>query len=331
MKIHIPLRGCSLPQVLKTYFWNRLSYTKKQSIGNILKKILTFFLSKNGTYGKSNFLLRILPGEFKGFLLWLDFKIFQNAGYSEWMKKNEPGNDELELQTKTRFKYRPLISVVTPTWNTPPSYLEELFNSLLRQTYPHWEWCIADGNSDPIVREKIKSLCMRDPRIKVKFLLENKGISGNSNEALALARGGYVALVDHDDLLPSFALFEVVKCLNDDKTLDFIYSDEDKILEAERYDPVFKPDYSPDMLLSHNYICHLSVCRRTIIQRLKFREGFNGAQDYDLILRITEMTRRIFHIPKILYHWRISPNSTSESLEHKPYAESGTQGARVRA
>ncbi len=202
-----------------------------------------------------------------------------------------------------------------------------MIESVRAQTYPYWELCIAEGGSkSPQVRSILRSYLEQETRIKVIFLEENLGIAGNTNAALKLARGEFVAFLDHDDLLAPFALFEVVKLLNEDPEIDFIYSDEDKITpDGERHSPFFKPDFSPDLLRSVNYICHLVVIRKRILEEIGgLRSEFEGAQDYDLVLRVTEKTSRIRHIPKILYHWREHPLSTAQRPQSKKYAyESG--------
>lgn len=165
-------------------------------------------------------------------------------------------------------------------------------------------------------------MCVKDKRIKYKFLGENKGISGNTNEAISLATGKYIAFLDHDDMLALNALYEVVKVINENKNVDVIYSDEDKFhfIDEERYSPRFKPDYAPDYLRANNYICHLSVIKKTLLDKVgNLDSRYDGSQDYDLMLRATEKARKIIHIPKILYHWRVHKGSTSMESEAKPY------------
>jgi GT2 family glycosyltransferase/glycosyltransferase involved in cell wall biosynthesis len=252
---------------------------------------------------------------------------FLEDRYHLWRLKNEPTQEELnELKRKAAaLKYRPKISIITPVWNTDERWLRLAIESALGQIYDNWELCIADGNSlKPHVKTVLEEYEKKDPRIKVRFLSENEGIAGNSNEALSMASGEFVAFLDHDDELAPFALFEVVKRLNEDPFLDYIYSDEDKIDEkGERRDPFFKPDWSPDMFLSCNYLCHLSVIRKKVVDEVGgFRAGYDGSQDYDLFLRVTERIGDggIGHIPKILYHWRMIPESAATSCQAKPYA-----------
>lgn len=247
---------------------------------------------------------------------------FENP-YQAWIEKNEPDAKELNAQRTTRLQYEPKISIVVPVYETPEQFLKDMVESVLKQTYSNWELCIADGGSKKTsIIELLEQYSSEDNRIKIKFIGENKGIAGNSNEALSLADGDYIVLLDHDDMFPPFALFEVVKAINDTKA-DFLYSDEDKITEdgEKRLDPHFKPDWSPDTLRSYNYITHLSIFKKELLNKIGvFREGFDGSQDYDLILRATEQARQIVHIPKVLYHWRISGNSTAGSNSQKLYA-----------
>ena len=254
-------------------------------------------------------------------------KLKVNEPYEFWILKNEPTKEKLEEYKKKGlyFKYRPKISIITPVWETNEKWLRAAIESVLNQVYDNWELCITDGGSTmPHVKKILKEYAKKDKRIKVKFLPENKGIAGNSNEALKLATGEFVALLDHDDELALFALYEVVKVLNESRNIDFIYSDEDKIDEkGKRKDPFFKPDWCPHMFLSCNYPIHITVIRKSLIDKVGgFREGYDGSQDYDLFLRVTELIdeNRIAHIPKILYHWRTIPSSAASSNEAKPYA-----------
>jgi len=246
---------------------------------------------------------------------------YQNERYQNWIKNNEPTLEELEKQRKTEFKIRPKFSVVVPMYNTPKKYFEELVDCLIDQTYENWELCLADGS--PEENKELQDIINKDERIVYKYLNENKGISGNSNEALKLAKGDFIALLDHDDLLTPFCLYELVKTINENPEVEFIYSDEDKIQEEKerRCEPHFKPDFAIDTLRSNNYITHLAVFKKELMEKLGgFGDKYNGAQDFDIIIRATENTDKIIHIPKILYHWRINPNSTAMLCESKPYA-----------
>jgi len=250
---------------------------------------------------------------------------FVSEDYQRWWQKNAPRPADLQQMADTvcALKYQPLISVVMPTYNTPISFLQEAIESVISQVYPHWKLCIADdASSDSEVRQVLNFYAAKDSRIKVCFRVENGHISAASNSALELATGEFVTLLDHDDLLTPDALYEVALLLNRRPEADMIYSDEDKINEKYQLcDPFFKPDWSPDSFLSQMYTCHLGVYRRELIERIgRFRVGYEGSQDYDLVLRLTEQTSSIFHIPKILYHWRIHSASASFSAEVKPYA-----------
>lgn len=245
----------------------------------------------------------------------------QYTDYEKWILSNTPNNLELEKQEKTIFRKRPRISIVIPLYNTNIEFFRELLYTIHCQTYSNWELCLADGSEKELT--EIKEMCSKDKRIKYKFLGENKGISGNTNAAIEMATGSYISLVDHDDMLNKSALYEVVKVINTIKDVDFIYTDEDKFhfIDESRFEPHFKPDYAPDTLRANNYICHYSVFKRSLLKKIGgFKSEFDGAQDYDIILRATEQAKKIVHIPKVLYHWRIHKNSTAMTSEAKPYA-----------
>ena len=246
-------------------------------------------------------------------------KILSN--YEMWIQANEPNEEELEKQRNKKFKYEPKISLLVPLYKTPRNFFEELVECLEKQTYNNWELCLADGS--PKDNEGLKDIIKRDKRIKYKALKENGGISKNTNECIKMATGDFIALFDHDDLLPVFALYEVVKAINENPEVEFIYSDEDKIttLDKPRFEPHFKPDFSLDFLRANNYICHFSVFKKELMEKLKGeRSKYDGAQDFDIILRMSEQTRNIIHIPKVLYHWRVHENSTAKVGDAKPYA-----------
>ena len=241
--------------------------------------------------------------------------------YEVWMQFNDPTPEELEEQRNTKFEYNPKISILVPMYNTPVKFFAELVEYLINQTYPNWELCLADGS--PEKNKEIEKICSKDERIKYNYTGKNLGISGNTNEALKMATGDYIALLDHDDLLPVNSLFEIVKAINEDRTIEFIYTDEDKIttMDKPRFDPHFKPDFAIDTLRSNNYICHFSVFRKDLMEKLGgFRSKYDGAQDYDIIIRMAENAKNIKHIPKILYHWRVHEQSTAKAADAKPYA-----------
>lgn len=248
--------------------------------------------------------------------------------YKKWFKHNYPVKKELLLQKRKikSFKYAPKISLIIPTFNTPLNFLRECLGSVINQSYENWEICLADDcSSDKKVREIIKEYAKQDKRIKYVFRKTRGHISKASNSALKIATGEYIGLLDHDDLLWPNSLFEVVKVLNNNPQLDFIYSDEDKLSVDSKihFEPFFKPDWNPDYLRSINYIVHFSVIRNSVIKKIGgFRSKYDGAQDWDLFLRAARETEKIYHIPNILYSWRVSKTSASgtEAMNAKPYA-----------
>ena len=258
----------------------------------------------------------------------IGFQVFANIGtksrYDLWILKNEPTQAKLKQYEEEiqNFEYQPKVSIVTPVYNPDVAWIEAALESVINQAYGNWELCLADASTKDDVKMVIEAYAKKDSRVKVKFLSENKGISGNSNEALSLATGEYIGLLDHDDELSPDALYEVVKHLQTNRDADMIYSDEDKIdLDGNRSNPFFKPDWSPDMFLSCMYTCHFGVYNKKIIDEIGgFREGYDGSQDYDLVLRFIEKTDSIHHIPKILYHWRTAPGSTAYMANVKNYA-----------
>ena len=254
--------------------------------------------------------------------------------YGEWYELTKPSEEELERQRNTHFDYEPRLSIVIPVYKTPERYLQEMLDSIVSQTYSKWEVCIADGSPRGESRERlIKRYADRDTRFKYVILGENKGISGNTNAAMDMAQGDFLVLADHDDTLTPDALFECVKAMNEDPLYDVIYSDEDKLdMDGQAlFDPHFKPDFNPDLLTSVNYICHLFVVNRNLVEAIGgFRQEFDGAQDYDFIFRCTEQARKVHHIPKVLYHWRCHMNSTASNPESKMYAfEAGARAIKA--
>lgn len=254
--------------------------------------------------------------------------------YGEWYELTKPSEEELERQRNTHFDYEPRLSIVIPVYKTPERYLQEMLDSIVSQTYSKWEVCIADGSPRGESRERlIKRYADRDTRFKYVILGENKGISGNTNAAMDMAQGDFLVLADHDDTLTPDALFECVKAMNEDPLYDVIYSDEDKLdMDGQAlFDPHFKPDFNPDLLTSVNYICHLFVVNRNLVEVIGgFRQEFDGAQDYDFIFRCTEQARKVHHIPKVLYHWRCHMNSTASNPESKMYAfEAGARAIKA--
>ncbi len=252
----------------------------------------------------------------------------ENEGtYDDFFHLTRPGKDELSRQRVEKFLYEPLISIVIPLYKTPEIYLKALLDSLLAQTYSHFEICLADGSPDEDCHHVIRENYGSEKRIVYKHLEQNKGIAYNTNEAIALATGEFILLADHDDELAENALYEIVKSLNEFSDVDIVYTDEDKISSDGKvhFDPNFKPDFDLDYLRSTNYICHIFCVRKTLVDEVGGeREGFEGAQDYDFILRCTEKARKIVHVPKVLYYWRSYAESTAFDPTAKGYArESG--------
>ncbi|MCA7085489.1 glycosyltransferase [Cupriavidus sp. DB3] len=247
--------------------------------------------------------------------------------YDNWMKVAEVSADEYPAYRELvqRWDTAPCISIVMPTYNSPGEYLSKAIESVLGQLYPNWELCIADDNStQPHVRQILDEYCARDARIKVVYRPTNGHISAASNSALALASGEFTALLDHDDELHPLALYYVAEAIRNNPRVGLIYSDEDKItVDGVRYEPYFKCDFNYDLFLGQNMISHLGVYRTSVLREVGgFREGLEGSQDYDLALRVLEAVgpEAIHHIPRVLYHWRVLPESTASSHEAKPYA-----------
>lgn len=245
--------------------------------------------------------------------------------YNDWIrfrqKPEQISKDFKAMQGK--LTYQPKISIVMPVYDPHPKYLKAAIESVLRQDYNNWELCIADDCSPgEKIGKLLRAYTMKDSRIKVTFRKENGHISACSNSALELATGEYILFMDHDDLLSRDCLFEILKHINAHGHHDIIYSDEDKVNEAERHtEPHFKPDWAPNSLLSRNYMGHVVVMKKKLVDQIGgFRLGFEGSQDYDLLLRATEATTQIGHIPKVLYHWRIHGKSAAQSEDVKPYA-----------
>ena len=243
--------------------------------------------------------------------------------YNKWLKENK------EEFCNSSLKYNPLISIIIPVYNAKEKVLKECINSVFNQTYKNFEICIADDNST--LNETIETLkeYENNEKIKIVYRKENGMISKCMNSALELATGDYIGFLDNDDVLDKNALYYMVKELNNNKKLDLIYSDEDKLDEKGNYcDPNFKPDWSPDTFLSMNYICHFTIIRKKIIDEIGgFKSKYDGAQDYDLFLRVTERTKNIGHISKILYHWRKSDTSTAAQNNNKDYVRIAGQKA----
>ena len=249
----------------------------------------------------------------------------EHYSYKQFLKDFPLTEAELEEQRNTHFDYNPVISIVIPLYNTKEQFLIELIRSFTAQTYPNWQLCLADGSP----KEGLKDIILKatyskwDDRIIYKKLEDNLGIAGNTNAAIDLATGDFIGFTDHDDLITADAMFYIAKALNEDPTIQALYSDEDKIdMESKEYFlPHFKSDYNIDLLCSHNYITHLFVVKADIVKESGgILPEFDGAQDHDFDLRVLEKCDNIYHIPRVLYHWRCHPDSTADHPEAKMYA-----------
>ena len=258
------------------------------------------------------------------------YKVIEKQAKNEAQKDYEekrlaalPTEAELEAQRKRNFLKEITFSIVVPTYQTPERFLRQMIESVLGQTFCRVELVLADGSQDDSVEKIVAEYTASDDRIKYKRLSENKGISENTNEGLMMATGDYIGLLDHDDLLELHALYEMRMAIAKQPEADVLYSDEDKVsFDLQHYfEPHFKPDFNLDLLRSNNYICHFLVFKRELLEKVGgFRSEYDGAQDFDLVLRLTESAKCIVHIPKVLYHWRSHDASTATNPMSKLYA-----------
>jgi glycosyltransferase involved in cell wall biosynthesis len=249
----------------------------------------------------------------------------QAEAYRVWVEKHDPGPIKLRglAEEALHFSYTPRFSILMPVYNLEEVWLRKAIDSVLAQVYPHWELCIADdASTKPHVKPTLQEYQERDKRIKVLYREENGHISAATNSALSLATGDFICLMDHDDEISPEALFEFARLLNERPDTDMVYSDEDEINpKGMRFEPFFKPDWSPEYLETCMYTGHFACYRTDIAKKLGgFRLGYEGSQDYDFVLRFTEQTKNIEHIPKVLYHWRAIPGSAASSAAAKSYA-----------
>lgn len=256
--------------------------------------------------------------------------------YDQWISENDM-TDAQVVEAKTEIEsmaYKPVFSILVPIYNTDPEYLIPMIRSVQAQIYPHWQLCLVDDCSPKgYLKSILEYEASQDERISIQLNDVNQGISVTTNDALALATGDYIALLDHDDELSIDALYYNAKVINETPEAGLIYSDEDKMdLEGNRLEPYFKPDYSPDLLDTNNYICHFTVIKKSIADEIGgFREGLDGSQDHDIILRAAEAAEQVVHIPRILYHWRKIPGSTAVEYDSKSYAwEAGRRAVEDR-
>lgn len=247
--------------------------------------------------------------------------LINNHWYERWIEKNERYDVDKVKQECTQFPIQPLMSIILPVYNVQEEYLRACIESVQRQWYTRWELCIADDCSTmPHIRQVLEEYGQRDARIHITYRSENGHISASSNTALQMASGEYVVLLDNDDILADFALYEVVKLLNQMPDTDLIFSNEDKWLDGKRVQPFFKKNWGFPLLMQMNYICHLAVYRTSLLRSIHgFRIGYEGVQDWDLAIRAIQQRANVQHLPKILYHWRISPTSTAGGEKHKSY------------
>jgi len=305
--------------------FNHMKITRVYRVMQFFNRLLLspiLFLGRQ-FFGKMQQVGQVLAGKRRH-----PFLSINEKAYRRWLKKHEPSEKDIENLKKEieEFEYRPLISIVIPAYNTPKEWLEKAFDSVLGQWYENWEICIVnDGSSQGHVKEVLDIYSRKDPRIRVKHLRRNKGIARASNEALEMVsrKSEFIAFMDSDDVLHPMALFEVVKFLNLHPDAEVIYTDEDKLtIDDLRRRPEFKPDWSADLFLTYNYINHLTVCKKKLIEDTGgFRAKYNWSQDYDLYLRVTERAAKIYHIPKILYHWREVPESSASKVDIRPEAQ----------
>ncbi|RBP48357.1 glycosyltransferase [Arenicella xantha] len=245
--------------------------------------------------------------------------------YGLWVRENTLSEQQIE-SAKAEIEamaIKPVFSILVPIYNTDPEYLLPMIESVRRQIYPHWQLCLVDDCSPKTyLKQILKHESLQDERISIQLNDTNQGISVTTNDALAMANGDYIALLDHDDEISIDALYENAKVINNNPDVGLIYSDEDKMdMQGNRLEPYFKPDFSPDLLHTNNYVCHFTVIKKAIADEIGgFREGLDGSQDHDIILRAANASKQIVHIPKILYHWRKIPGSTAVVYDAKSYA-----------
>lgn len=259
-------------------------------------------------------------------VLYYPWRIYnKRRSYARWLathRLSATAIAQAQATVKT-WEQPPIFSVLVPIYNPDPALLKRAIESVRQQIYPHWQLCLVDdGSPDPVVQQVLQTYAGVDERIRLQYLSENQGISEATNQAFAIATGDYIALLDHDDELSVDALYENALIIRQHPEVDVLYSDEDKITETgKRFQPFFKPDWSPDYFHATMYTCHLTVYRTALVRAVGgMRSAFNGSQDWDLMLRIVEKTQQIYHIPKVLYHWRVTSVSAAAGGTAKPWA-----------
>lgn len=290
----------------------------------VLKKLVNF-LKKLNLYNIQKGVRYLRHFGLKEFFVRLSDRLEpEEVPYGPWFEKHRVREEELERQRRHQFRDPVTISIAVPLYRTPEAYLRQMIDSVLAQSYPYWELCLANGSpQEEGMLRILGEYCRADRRIRVKNLRENRGIAENTNSALSMATGEYIGLLDHDDFLEPDALYEVARAIEEKGRPEIIYTDEDKVTQdlKEYFQPNMKPDFNPDLLRSNNYICHFLVVAKKLYDRVGgFDRAYDGAQDYDFILRCTEQAEGICHIPRVLYHWRTHPASTADNPLSKQYA-----------
>ncbi len=273
-------------------------------------------------------------GNIKGVIAKLKYKQIERQAMERYGTKSFPSAEEAKRQAETKFPRMVKISILVPLYNTPEEFLREMIESVTNQTYENWELCLADGSDEEHgkVAQIVKEYQEKDGRGRIVYrkLLKNEGIAGNTNHCLALAAGEYIGLFDHDDVLHPGVLYEYVKVINE-KQADYIYCDETTFKSGDINKMLtmhFKPDFAIDNLRANNYICHFSVFARELLDGTElFRSRFDGSQDHDMILRLTDRAKCVVHVPKLMYYWRSHPGSTAAGIGAKPYAVASAKGA----
>ena len=309
-----------------TFKLNRIKNNPLWKLSSPLRKVMHFFLRQRTRLKNC--------GNLRGVIAKLKYKKIERQAMERYGTKSFPAPEEAAKQRETKFPRMVKISILVPLYNTVEEFLREMIESVTAQTYENWELCLADGSDEAHseVARIVREYQEKDGkgRIVYKKLEKNEGISGNTNQCLTLATGEYIGLVDHDDILHPSALYEYVKVINE-KGADYIYCDETTFKSGDINKMLtmhFKPDYAIDNLRANNYICHFSVFARELLDGTElFRSRFDGSQDHDMILRLTDRAKCVVHVPKLLYYWRSHPGSTAAGIEAKPYAIESAKGA----
>lgn len=246
-----------------------------------------------------------------------------DSEYCTWFDDRKPSEKDMKLQRSCTFPVMPLFSIIVPLYKTPEPFFNDMLSSVLQQTYSKWELVLVNASPEDSKLSNLASTAQSsDQRIKLVTMIENKGISENTNAGIEASAGDFICFFDHDDLLEPNLLFEYARAINKNPETDLLYCDEDKLMpDGKLAQPFFKPDFSIDLLRNNNYICHMLTIRKSLYDQLEPNtKEFDGAQDHNLTLQASEKARHIHHVPKVLYHWRISENSTAANADTKPYA-----------